>query len=79
METNYTFTVTKDREVIFTKDKEQVRYSHERLVENIISSFKYSYDDADYYARHMEDICLIEYARAFKRRKNGTDTCNLKA
>ena len=70
METNYIFTVTKDGEVIFTKDKEQVRYSHERLVENIMSSFKYSYEDADYYARHMEDICLIEYARAFKRRRN---------
>ena len=68
MDTAYTIDITPDNQILFTKDKEQVRYSHERLVENIMSSFKYSYEDADYYARHMEDICLLEYARAFKRR-----------
>lgn len=79
MDTAYTIDITPDNQILFTKDKEQVRYSHERLVENIMSSFKYSYEDADYYARHMEDICLLEYARAFKRRRNERDIKKFKA
>lgn len=65
METRYSFTVT-NNEVIFTKDKEQIRYTHERLIENIIAAFNYSYDDADYYAQHLESLCLMEYYKQYK-------------
>jgi hypothetical protein len=67
MDTTYSFTVTKEGEVIFTKDEEKTRYSHEKLVENVMSTFDYPYEDADYYARHLEDICLLEYYKAYRK------------
>lgn len=68
METKYSFTV-KNGEVIFAKDKEMIRYSHEKLVETIIQSYCYSYEDADYYAKELENLCLSEYSNELRRMK----------
>ncbi|APM39438.1 hypothetical protein [Clostridium kluyveri] len=68
METKYTWTV-KNGEVIFTPDKEVRKYSHEKLVETIIQSYCYSYEDADYYAKELENLCLSEYSKELKRMK----------
>jgi hypothetical protein len=80
MDTAYTIDITPDNQIIFTKDEQKTIYTPMEELEMIIAeSFPESYVDPEKYARKLHNICLLEYARAFKRRKNGTDTCNLKA
>ncbi|NFM24717.1 hypothetical protein FDB84_09695 [Clostridium sporogenes] len=38
----------------------------EKLVEEIQKSFKYSYEDAEEYAKKLKDMALEEYRKEFK-------------
>ena len=67
MNTTYTFTVTIDGEVVFTKDKEEPVFTAlEELELQIAESFICSYVDAEEYARKIKYLCLTEYSNKFK-------------
>jgi hypothetical protein len=70
METAYSWTVTEDNEIIFTKDEERISFAHDYLVHTIQCSnlIPDPMDDmlADHYATYLENKCIKEYAAAFK-------------
>ena len=78
METNYIFTVTKDGEVIFTKEEDTKINDYmymlftpmEILTMAVSESFDMADVNAEEYAKELKVICLKEYARAFKNKKS---------
>lgn len=69
MKTGYTFTVTKDNEVIFAKDKESEIYTPmEELTLSIAESFDMADVDAEEYAKKLKYLCLTEYSNELRCR-----------
>lgn len=66
METMYTFDVTPDSEVIFTKDEEIENVPQEALTEQIAKSFNLDYVDAAVYGAYLKSKAIGEYNNAFK-------------
>lgn len=66
METMYTFDVTPDNEIVFTKDKEVENVPTEALKEAICKYIDADYPDSEIYARWLKNMCLEEYNNAFK-------------
>jgi len=66
MDTGYVFDITKEGEVVFTKDEEPVFSTLEELELQIAESFTYSCVDAEEYARKLKYLCFTEYSNKFK-------------
>ena len=63
MYTGYCFDITPDREVIFTKEREEEDTPQQRLIEQISKSLDMDYEQAEFYARKWRVACLKEYVR----------------
>lgn len=66
MDTGYYFDFTDDREIIFTKEKEEDNTPQQQLINQISKSLNMDYEQAEFYARKWRVACLKEYARGGK-------------
>jgi len=69
METNYTFTITQDNEVMFTKDDEVITEDFDRLVVTTMDFFGCDIEYADRYSRWMVNQCMDCYKKELEERK----------
>lgn len=66
MSTAYIIDFQPNNEVVFEIEKQERNTPHEKLVNEVQKSLEYSYEDAEFYARKLEQITLNEYKRCFK-------------
>jgi hypothetical protein len=66
MSTAYIIDFQPNNEVNFEIEKQEEDTPHEKLVKDVQKSLEYSYEDAEFYARKLEEIVLNEYKRCFK-------------
>lgn len=63
METGYCFDITRDGEIIFTKEKEEQGTPQQQLIEQISKTLNMNYEEAEFYTRNWHVACLKEYMR----------------
>lgn len=66
MSTAYIIDFQPNNEVSFELEKQEENTPHEKLTEEVKKLLGYSYEDADFYARKLEQMALNEYKRSFK-------------
>lgn len=66
MSTAYIIDFQPNNEINFEIEKQEKDTPHEKLVKDAQKSLGYSYEDAEFYARKLEEIALNEYKRCFK-------------
>lgn len=66
MSTAYIIDFKPNNEISFKIEKQEKNTPHEKLVNGVQKSLEYSYEDAEFYARRLEEIALNKYKRCFK-------------
>ncbi|MFL0251375.1 hypothetical protein ACJDT4_13205 [Clostridium neuense] len=66
MATAYIIDFQPNNEINFEIEKQEKDTPHEKLIKDAQKSLGYSYEDAEFYARKLEEIALNEYKKCFK-------------